>query len=162
MLLPTGWWWHWWWWCFKWWQYWHSFFIIIFSNEIIIIYFLVISIVITWNIIITSVTIILSEEAYCMQTEHVIRSISLLWTNQLRFFCQLLFLLTWSYVLFLSNFSLSNLIFNWLVHNSEIDRMTCSVCIQYASSDRMMVTLVMMMFQVMTILTFFFHYNFFK
>ena len=24
---------------------------------------------------------------------------------------------------------------NWLVHNSEIDRMTCSVCIQYASSD---------------------------
>jgi hypothetical protein len=23
---------------------------------------------------------------------------------------------------------------NWLVHNSEIDRMTCSVCIQYASS----------------------------
>ena len=23
----------------------------------------------------------------------------------------------------------------WLVHNSEIDRMTCSVCIQYASSD---------------------------
>jgi transcription initiation factor TFIIIB Brf1 subunit/transcription initiation factor TFIIB len=38
---------------------------------------------------------------------------------------------------------------NWLVHNSEIDRMTCSVCIQYASSDRMMVMLVMMMmFQV--------------
>jgi hypothetical protein len=39
----------------------------------------------------------------------VIRSISLLWTNQLRFFCQLvwnfLFLLIWSYVLFLSNFS---------------------------------------------------------
>jgi hypothetical protein len=33
-----------------------------------------------------------------------------------------------------------------LVHNSEIDRMTCSVCIQYASFDRMMVTLVMMMF----------------
>ena len=26
---------------------------------------------------------------------------------------------------------------NWLVHNSEIDRMTCSVCIQYVSSDRM-------------------------
>ena len=54
---------------------------------------------------------------------------------------------------------------NWLVRNSEIDRMTCSVCIQYASSDRMMVvmvTLVMMMFQVMTILTFFLHYNFFK
>ena len=54
---------------------------------------------------------------------------------------------------------------NWLVHNSEIDRMTCSVCIQYASSDGMMVvmvTLVMMMFQVMTILTFFLHYNFFK
>jgi hypothetical protein len=51
---------------------------------------------------------------------------------------------------------------NWLVHNSEIDRMTCSVCIQYASSDRMMVTLVMMMFQLMTILTFFLHYNFFK
>jgi hypothetical protein len=24
---------------------------------------------------------------------------------------------------------------NWLVHNSEIDRMTCSVYIQYASSD---------------------------
>ena len=24
---------------------------------------------------------------------------------------------------------------NWLVHNSEIDRMTCSVCIQYTSSD---------------------------
>jgi hypothetical protein len=24
---------------------------------------------------------------------------------------------------------------NWLVHNSEIDPMTCSVCIQYASSD---------------------------
>ena len=24
---------------------------------------------------------------------------------------------------------------NWLVHNIEIDRMTCSVCIQYASSD---------------------------
>ena len=24
---------------------------------------------------------------------------------------------------------------NWLVHNNEIDRMTCSVCIQYASSD---------------------------
>jgi hypothetical protein len=24
---------------------------------------------------------------------------------------------------------------NWLVHNSEIDQMTCSVCIQYASSD---------------------------
>jgi hypothetical protein len=45
---------------------------------------------------------------------------------------------------------------NWLVHNCEIDRMTCSVCIQYASSDRMMVT---MMFQVMTI---FLHYNFFK
>ena len=45
---------------------------------------------------------------------------------------------------------------NWLVHNSEIDRMTCSICIQYASSDRMMVTL------VMTILTFFLHYNFFK
>jgi hypothetical protein len=45
---------------------------------------------------------------------------------------------------------------NGLVHNSEIDRMTCSVCIQYASSDRMMVT---MMFQVMTI---FLHYNFFK
>ena len=39
-----------------------------------------------------------------------IRSISLLWTNQLRFFCQLvwnfLFLLIWSYVLFLSKFSL--------------------------------------------------------
>ena len=51
---------------------------------------------------------------------------------------------------------------NWLVHNSEIDRMTCSICIQYASSDRTMVTLVMMMFQVMTILTFFLHYNFFK
>jgi hypothetical protein len=51
---------------------------------------------------------------------------------------------------------------NWLVHNSEIDRMTCSVCIQYASFDRMMATLVMMMFQVMTILTFFLHYNFFK
>ena len=51
---------------------------------------------------------------------------------------------------------------NWLVHNSEIDRMTCSVCIQYASSDRMMVTLVMMMFQVMTILTFVLHHNFFK
>ena len=51
---------------------------------------------------------------------------------------------------------------NWLVHKSEIDRMTCSVCIQYASSDRMMVTLVMMMFQVMTILTFFLHYIFFK
>jgi hypothetical protein len=51
---------------------------------------------------------------------------------------------------------------NRLVHNSEIDRMTCSVCIQYASSDRMMVMLVMMMFQVMTILTFFLHYNFFK
>jgi hypothetical protein len=50
---------------------------------------------------------------------------------------------------------------NWLVHNSEIDRMICSVCIQYASSDRMMVTLVMM-FQVMTILTLFLHYNFFK
>jgi hypothetical protein len=49
---------------------------------------------------------------------------------------------------------------NWLVHNSEIDRMTCSVCIPYTSSDRMMVTLVMMMFQVMTILTFFLHYNF--
>jgi hypothetical protein len=51
---------------------------------------------------------------YCMQIEHVIRSISPLWTNQLRFFCQLvfLFLLTWSYFLFLSNFSLlSNLIF---------------------------------------------------
>ena len=46
---------------------------------------------------------------------------------------------------------------NWLVHNNEIDRMTCSVCIQYASFDRMMVTLVMMMFQVMTILTFFLH-----
>ena len=30
-----------------------------------------------------------SEEAYCMQTEHFIRSISLLRTNQLRFFCQL-------------------------------------------------------------------------
>jgi hypothetical protein len=51
---------------------------------------------------------------------------------------------------------------NWLVHNSEIGRMTCSVCIQYASSDRMMVTLVMMMFQVMTILTFFLNYNFLK
>jgi transcription initiation factor TFIIIB Brf1 subunit/transcription initiation factor TFIIB len=49
---------------------------------------------------------------------------------------------------------------NWLFHNSEIDRMTCSVCIQYASFDRMMVTLVMMMFQ--DILTFFLHYNFFK
>ena len=51
---------------------------------------------------------------YCMQIEHVIRSISPLWTNQLRFFCRLvfLFLLPWSYVLFLSNFSLlSNLIF---------------------------------------------------
>jgi hypothetical protein len=24
---------------------------------------------------------------------------------------------------------------NWLVHNNEIDRMTCSVCIQYASSN---------------------------
>jgi hypothetical protein len=45
---------------------------------------------------------------------------------------------------------------NWLVHNNEIDRMTCSACIQYASSDRMRVTL------VMTILTFFLHYNFFK
>jgi transcription initiation factor TFIIIB Brf1 subunit/transcription initiation factor TFIIB len=51
---------------------------------------------------------------------------------------------------------------NWLVHNSEIDRMTCSVCIPYASSDRMMVTLVMMMFHVMTILTFFLHCSFFK
>ena len=52
---------------------------------------------------------------------------------------------------------------NWLVHNSEIDRMTCSVCVQYASSDRMMVMLVMMMmFQVMTILTFFLHYNIFQ
>jgi hypothetical protein len=29
---------------------------------------------------------------------------------------------------------------NWLVHNSEINQMTCSICIQYASSDRMMVT----------------------
>jgi hypothetical protein len=40
---------------------------------------------------------------------------------------------------------------NWLVHNSEIDRMTGSVCTQYASLDRMMMTLVMLMFQVMTI-----------
>ena len=40
--------------------------------------------------------------------------------------------------------------------------MTCSVCIQYVSSVRMMVTPVMMMFQVMTILTLFLHYNFFK
>ena len=46
---------------------------------------------------------------------------------------------------------------NWLDHNSEIDRMRCSVCIRYASIDRMMVTLVMMMFQMMTILTFFLH-----
>ena len=44
----------------------------------------------------------------------------------------------------------------------EIDRMTCSACIQYASSDRMMVTLVMMMFHVKTILTFFRRYNVFK
>ena len=52
------------------------------------------------------------EEAYCMHTEHVILPISLLWTNQLQFFCPFLFLLTWSYVPFLSNFSLlSNLIF---------------------------------------------------
>ena len=41
---------------------------------------------------------------------------------------------------------------NWLDHNSEIDRMRCSVCIHYASIDRMM-----MMFQMMTILTFFLH-----
>ena len=46
---------------------------------------------------------------------------------------------------------------NWLDHNSEIDRMRCSVCIHYASIDRMMGTLVMMMFQMMTILTFFLH-----
>jgi hypothetical protein len=54
-----------------------------------------------WVIVITSVTIILSEEAYCMQTKHVIRSISLLWTNrQLRFFCQLvfLFLFQWAFL----------------------------------------------------------------
>ena len=57
-------------------------------------------------------------------TEHVIRSISLLWTNQLRFFCQLvfLFLLTWSYILFLSNFSLlSNWIFfRWLLYAGNV------------------------------------------
>jgi tmRNA-binding protein len=61
----------------------------------------------TWNIIITSVTIILSEEAYCMQTRKrtydqvkIKRKTS--WQKNR----------------------------HWLVHNSEIDRMTCSVCTQ--------------------------------